>query len=278
MSTEVITAPDATSEDESSALSRFLEGFGAPFVHIGREVRGLFHTAFMTGYYVLFRPIRWHEFVRQAYGMGNRSLFFVTVVMGFFGLIIVMQTAIQSQKILGDLSVIGALYLQLLFRELGPVITASMIGIRVGTGLAAEIGSMVVTEQVDALRMNDAEPIQYLIVPRMLACIVMAFVLTCIASAFSYITSLLGAYYMFDINPNTYYNTSLMVTGDLVMFVMKTLAFGLIVPVIGCHAGLSAFGGSQGVGLATTRAVVNATLGISFVDFILSAFGFVFIY
>lgn len=278
MSSDVITPSDASADASSNMLARFLEGVGGPFVALGKELGGLLRTFRMTAYYLFFRKVRWREVVRQAYLMGNQSVVFVTVVMSFFGLIMVMQTAIQAQKIMGDLTMIGALFLQLLFRELGPIITAAMIAIRVGTGLAAEIGSMVVTEQVDALRMNDADPIQYLIVPRMLACIVMAFVLTCIASLASFIASLLGASLMFGLNPNTYYNTTLLVHGDLVVFLLKTFAFGLVVPVIGCHAGLEAYGGSQGVGLATTRAVVNATLGIALTDFLLSAFGYVFIY
>lgn len=276
MSVESATLPVAP--EEESAAARFLEGFGAPFVFVGREIHGLVMTFVLTSYYALFRPIRWREVVRQMYEMGNRSLFFVIVVMGFFGLIMIMQTAIQSEKILGDLSMIGALFLQLLLREFGPTITASMIAIRVGTGLAAEVGSMVVTEQVDALRMNDAEPLQYLIVPRMLGCIVMTFVLTCVASLASYLASVAGAYFIFDLNPHTFHNTSLIVTGDLITFVLKTMAYGFIVPVIGCHAGLSAYGGSEGVGLATTRAVVNGTLGITLTDFVLTALGYAFIY
>lgn len=277
MASDVIPTSEQ-SHESPSATARFLEGVGAPFVMVGTEIGGLLKTFWMTTYYLLFRKIRWREVVNQAYDMGNRSVLFVTVVMSFFGLIMVMQTAIQSQKIMGDLTVLGALFLQLLFRELGPVITAAMIAIRVGTGLAAEIGSMVVTEQVDALRMNDADPIQYLIVPRMIACVVMAFVLTCIASLASFLASMVGAYLMFGLNPYTYYNTGLLEMGDLVTFVLKTLAFGLVVPVIGCHAGLEAYGGSQGVGIATTRAVVNATLGITLTDVLLSAFSYVFLY
>lgn len=278
MSSDAITPSEQPVDDSTSALARFLEGVGAPFVMIGQELRGLFKTFWMTAYFLFFRPVRWREVVRQAYLIGNRSVVFVTIVMSFFGLIMVIQTAIQADKIMGDLTMIGALFLQLLFRILGPIITAAMIAIRVGTGLAAEIGSMVVTEQVDALRMNDANPIRYLIVPRMLACTGMAFVLTCIASLASFLTSMAGAYLMFDVNPNTYYNTVLLMPGDLVIFVLKTFAFGLVVPVIGCHAGLEAYGGSQGVGIATTRAVVNATLAIAFLDFLLSGFGYVFLH
>lgn len=276
MTTPAVSTPPAGASE--SALTRFLEGFGAPFVSIGREVYELGATFVLTVYYTIFYPIRWREVLRQCYLMGNRSLFFVCVVMGFFGLIMVMQTVIQAQKILGDLTYIGVLFLQLLLRELGPTITAALIAIRVGTGLAAEIGSMVVTEQVDALRMNDADPIQYLIVPRMLACVLMSVALTVMASFASYIASTFGAYFMFDINPYTYVNFSAVQWEDVVIFFMKTFAYAVIIPVIGCHAGLSAYGGSEGVGLATTRAVVNATLGLVLMDFVLTAVAYVFFY
>lgn len=279
MSTEVTTPSEhIATEEEPGILNRFLEGVGSPFTTVAREIKGLSWTFGMTMYYAARHPIRWREVIRQCFEIGNRSVFFVSIVMGFFGLIMVLQTATQSERLLGDLSMLGALFLQLLFREFGPVITGAMIGIRVGTGLAAEIGSMVVTEQVDALRMNDAHPIQYLIVPRMLACIVMGFMLTVIASLLSFLASMAGAYAFFNIHPTSYYNPILLVPGDLIIFSMKTLAFSTIVPVIGCYAGLSAYGGSEGVGRATTHAVVNATLGIAFTDFALSAFGFVFIY
>lgn len=272
------TQSASTEAPQESAFGRFLEGFGAPFVMIGKEVWEIIATFGLTMYYTIFYPIRWKEVLRQCFLMGNKSLFFVSVVMGFFGLIMVMQTVIQANKIIGDLTYIGVLYLQLLLREMGPTITAAMIAIRVGTGLAAEIGSMVVTEQVDALRMNDADPIQYLIVPRMLACVLMAVALTVIGSFSSYICSAAGAYFIFDINPYTYINFSAVQGSDVIVFFMKTIAYAVIIPVIGCHAGLAAYGGSEGVGLATTRAVVNATLGLVLTDFALTAVAYVFFY
>ena len=278
MATEAAPAPQPTQGEETPLLHRFLEGVGGPFTFVGREIFELIRVFALTFFYLFYRPIRWREVVRQCYEMGYRSMFFIAVVMGFLGMIMVMQTGLQAQKMLGDLSMIGALFLQLLFRELGPTITAAMIAVRVGTGLAAEIGSMVVTEQVDALRMNDAEPVQYLIVPRVIACLFMTIVLTCIAMVISFASAMAGAYLMFDLNPRTFYNTDLLIWGDFITFAMKSLAYGIVIPVIGCHAGLAAFGGSEGVGMATTRAVVNASLGITFVDFALSAFGFVFIY
>jgi phospholipid/cholesterol/gamma-HCH transport system permease protein len=195
--------------------------------------------------------------------------------MGFLGLILVYQTGYQTEQMIGDLQMIGALFLQLAFRELAPVITGAMLATRVGTGIAAEIGSMVVTEQVDALRMNNAEPVSYLVVPRTIACIVMTFMLSCIGLIVAFLMGMVGAYMIFDVNPYTYYNTRLLEWGDLIIFLLKSFSFGAVIPVISAHAGLTTYGGSQGVGMATTNAVVNTTLAIVIIDFFLTAFGYV---
>src|SRR6185503_8282780 len=112
------------------------------------------------------------EVLRQLYQIGNRSLLFVCVTLGFLGMVLVFQTCLQVNRITGDLSQVGAEFIKILVHEFGPSLTAMMLATRVGAGIAAEIGSMVVTEQVDALRMNGVDPVDYLIVPRFLASLV----------------------------------------------------------------------------------------------------------
>lgn len=270
--TAEIEDPNAS---ETSLFGQFLGGVGAPFVEIYGEISAILRLSWRAVVTMFTQPIRWKEVIRQCHEMGNKSLFFICVVMGFLGLILVYQTGYQTKQMIGDLQLIGAMFLQLAFRELGPTITGTMLATRVGTGIAAEIGSMVVTEQVDALRMNNAEPVQYLIVPRIIACILMTLVLSCIGLVVAYMMGMLGAYVIFEVNPHTYYNTQMLVWGDLIIFLMKTLTFGAVIPVIGSHAGLTTFGGSEGVGLATTKAVVNSTLAIVTLDFFLTAFGYV---
>ena len=153
-----------------------------------------------------------------------------------------------------------------------------MLATRVGTGIAAEVGSMVVTEQVDALRMSGADPVQYLVVPRFLATLVMTLVLACLAVVVSFGTGMFVAFTVFEVNPATFYNTSMIQWGDLIIFVMKSVAYGIAVPIIAAEAGLSAFGGSEGVGWATTKSVVNASLAVTFLDFLLSGFGYIFLF
>jgi phospholipid/cholesterol/gamma-HCH transport system permease protein len=137
---------------------------------------------------------------------------------------------------------------------------------------------MVVTEQVDALRMNNAEPIQYLVVPRLIASVVMTYVLSCIALCVAFGTGMFVANTVFEVNVATFYNTSLLEWGDLIIFSLKALAYGISIPIIAAQAGLSAFGGSEGVGTATTMSVVNASLAVTILDFVLSGVGYIFFF
>ncbi len=278
MTTETADMPDHHAPDEEGVFSRFVGGVGAPFVMIGAELLDIFKTFFLTAYYTFARPIRWREVLRQCNEIGVKSLFFISVVMGFLGAVMIVQAGYQAEKIVGDLSMIGAFFLQMMLRELAPTMTATMLATRVGTGIAAEIGSMVVTEQVDALKMNNADPIQYLVVPRFLASILMTVVLAAISLVVCFVASMLVCQAAFDINPRTYYNPVMLGWGDLIIFMMKAIVYGMTVPVIAAQAGLSAFGGSEGVGWATTKAVVNASLAVTFLDFVLSAFGYVFLF
>jgi phospholipid/cholesterol/gamma-HCH transport system permease protein len=144
----------------------------------------------------------------------------------------------------------------------------------VGAGIAAEIGSMVVTEQIDALRMCAADPIDYLIKPRFLASIAMTTVLGVWCAGVAIASGMLTAYAMFDLRPQTFFNLSLVSAGDLTIGLTKCVAYGAAIPVVSGHSGLSTFGGSEGVGWATTRAVVNSSLAVIILDMLISGAGF----
>lgn len=263
---------------EPEGIWRVLAAIGEPFLFIGTELMNIARVLFLTMFYMLRRPIRWREVWNQCFEIGNRSFVFITLVLGFLGMILIYQSGFQAQRIVGDLQMLGALYVQMLFREFGPTITALMLATRVGTGIAAEIGSMVVTEQVDALKMNNADPVQYLVVPRFMASVVMTLSLSVVAIVVSYSTGMWVAFVVFEVNPATFFNMSMLQWGDLIVFTMKSLAYGIAVPIIASEAGLSAFGGSEGVGWATTKSVVNASLAITFLDFLLSGFGYLVLF
>jgi phospholipid/cholesterol/gamma-HCH transport system permease protein len=208
--------------------------------------------------------------IRQMYAIGNQSVFFLSITMGFIGMILAYQAGLQVKRVIPDFSMLGATFLELLVRDLAASLGALMLTTRVGAGIAAEIGSMVVTEQIDALRMSAADPIDFLVVPRFLASIVMTTVLIVWAGAVAFSTGAATAYVAFGISPRTFCNLSLIDAGDILTGLTKCLAYGAAIPIVSGYCGLSTFGGSEGVGWATTRAVVNSSLAIIILNALIS--------
>jgi phospholipid/cholesterol/gamma-HCH transport system permease protein len=236
--------------------------------------RALVSVFMRTLYFLLRGTTQRGAVATQMYEIGNRSLVFLCVVMGFIGMIFVYQTGLQTKRVVPDLSLLGATYLELLVRDLAATICALMLATRVGAGIAAEIGSMVVTEQVDALRMCAADPIDYLLKPRFVASVVMTTMLVVLAAAVATGTGMYTGYAFFDINPRTFLSGQLLDVGDVTVGLCKCVAYGAAIPVISGYCGLTAFGGSEGVGQATTRAVVNSSLAVIMLDFLISGAGF----
>ena len=228
-----------------------------------------------TLYYVARGRIDRGAVVRQMYEIGNRSVFLLTVVIGFIGMIFVLQAGLQMQRVIPDLTMLGASFLELLVRDLAPSIVALMLATRVGAGIAAEIGSMVVTEQVDALRMCAADPVDYLVKPRFLASLVMTTILTLWSGAVSVGSGMVTAEVIFQVSPRTFWNLHLVHASDLATGLTKCVAYGAAIPIVSSHCGLSTFGGSEGVGSATTRAVVQSSLAVIVLNFIISSAAFI---
>ena len=209
------------------------------------------------------------------YSMGNQSLLFLCVVMGFIGMIVVYQAGLQLLRVIPDMSQLGTTYLELLVKDLAVSISALMLATRVGAGIAAEVGSMVVTEQVDALQMCATDPIDYLIRPRFVASILMTVVLVVIAGAVAVFTGMITADIFFGVNPDTFVDFREVDGGDITIGLTKAVAYGATIPVVSGYCGLSTRGGSQGVGTATTRAVVNSSLAIIVLNFIITSIGYI---
>ncbi len=260
---------------ETSAFRRLLSSLGEPVLEVAQTIKGIFQVFGLTWYYMLKGRPRWKATVEQLHEVGNRSVLFITVTLGFLGMILIYQAGYQAERITGDLQMLGGLFLQLLLREFAPTITAMMIATRVATGMAAQIGSMVVTEQVDALRMCAAQPVDYLVVPRFIATTIMMVVLSIFAVLVAYSAGAMTAYFSFGLNVRTFVDMSFIGWFDVLLGLSKALAYGMAIPIVACHAGLNVFGGSEGVGRATTNAVVNASLAVVFLDFVISGLGYV---
>ncbi len=211
------------------------------------------------------------EVVRQMYAIGNKSLLFIIVTLGFIGMVMTYEACQQLGRITGDYSQKGANYARLIISDFGPTLTALMLATRVGAGIAAEIGSMKVTEQIDALRMSGVLPIDYLIVPRFVASVVMTVMLSVLGACVMYGAGGLTAEYTFGVNPNNFYDLQLLRWRHLILFLAKALTYGAAIPVVAGFCGLRARGSSEGVGWATTAAVIGSSFAVIVLDFILSA-------
>ncbi|MGC6417106.1 MAG: MlaE family ABC transporter permease [Bradymonadia bacterium] len=203
--------------------------------------------------------------------LGVGSTFFIIVTLAFVGAIMMLHGGYQAGRIVGDPGLVGPQVIPLFVRQLGPTLTGLMIATRVGTGIAARIGSMVVTEQVDALRLSNACPVHFLVRPPLKACFWMLPVLTVLGIAAAFGSGLVTAYVVFDTAPGTYADWSFVSALDAVEAMLKASAYGIAIPLIAGACGLATWGGSAGVGRATTNAVVACSLAVIILDFCIGA-------
>jgi phospholipid/cholesterol/gamma-HCH transport system permease protein len=251
-----------------------ITNLGARVVGAARAARELWLVLVGTvaGLYRGGRPRG--EIARQMFWIGNRSLVFIAVTLGFIGMVMIYQTCLQFNRVTGDLSQVGPRFLPLVVSDFAPTLTALMLATRVGAGIAAEIGSMKVTEQVDALRMSGVLPIDYLVVPRFVASAVMTLVLSILGGALLYVAGGLTAQSSFGVNPRTFFDLTHVNFAHVGLGVIKALAFGMAIPVVSGYCGLAARGSSEGVGAATTAAVIGGSFAVIALDFVISACGF----
>lgn len=203
--------------------------------------------------------------------VGPDSLVIALLTGGFVGMVFTIQVAREFIN-LGASQVIGGVLALALVREMAPVLTAVIVAGRMGSAFAAEIGTMRVTEQIDALQMLKTDPIDYLVTPRLLACCLMLPVLTIL----SFITGMTGGVFiattLYDLSANSFLDSArtFMVLWDLICAALKALVFGALIAIIGTSWGLTTRGGAKGVGQSTTTAVVTALLAIFISNFFLS--------
>ncbi len=216
-------------------------------------------------------PLYVREMIRQMDILGFGSLTIILLTGFFTGAVLSLNTATTLQKF-GVQSVAGQLVATSLIRELGPVLTCLMLAGRVGSGISAELGSMLVSEQIDAMRALGTDPIKKLVTPRIIALVTMAPALTVICDMVGVLGGLLAAI-TFQGQASSVYLASAReaVSYDEILGgLIKPTVFGFIIAIVGCYKGLSTTGGTVGVGRATTQSVVVASILIIAVDFLLS--------
>jgi phospholipid/cholesterol/gamma-HCH transport system permease protein len=239
--------------------------------HALLEVQEYLRLIGQVGRGLVSRPFYFRDVVEQFDVIGIGSLTVVLLTGLFTGMVLALQSGMTLDQF-GARSVVGRLVSASMVKELGPVLTALMVTGRVGSGIAAELGSMVVTEQIAALRALGTDPVRKLVVPRVLAGTVMVPILTIIASGVGMLGGMIISVTQLKVAASIYWANVVegLFMEDLWMGLLKPLVLGFTLVSIGCHVGLRASGGTQGVGRATTNAVVTGSVAVLVLDFLVT--------
>ena len=222
----------------------------------------------------LFRkPLYIADMVQQADLIGVGSLPIVVLIGFFTGAVLAVQTANTLQRF-GSITLIGQLVALSMVRELGPVLTGILVAGRNASGMASELGSMIVTEQIDAMRALGTDPMKKLVTPRVVSTTLMLFFLTILSDFVGLAGGLMVSKLLLRLDARQYWNNAWqsLVFQDVFMGLVKPILFGFIIATVGCFYGMTARGGTQGVGRATTQAVVAASVLIVVVNFFVTQF------
>ncbi len=217
------------------------------------------------------KGVDFDDLAKHIVQMGNHSIPIVLLTALFTGMVLAVQTAYGLQRF-GAKLYVGNIVSLSLVRELGPVLSAIMVCGRVGAGIAAELGSMAVTEQIDAIRALGADPIRKLISPRVLAGIITVPLLTVLADIIGIFGGAVIAIVELNLPSHTYYRSivNFVMIRDVMDGLIKSVAFGFIIVSIACYFGMNCKGGTEGVGRVTTAAVVTGSITILISDFFIT--------
>jgi phospholipid/cholesterol/gamma-HCH transport system permease protein len=246
-----------------------------------RSVPEVFYDLFAPARYLaevmqkLVRPpYRISETFKQIDYVANQSLVIVVFCVCFAAMVTILESSYHMRLVVQNASLVPGFASLLILRELGAVNMSLLLTSRVGAGMAAEISTMKITEQLDALRLLGIDPIKFLVIPRFIACAISGVIL----SAFSNIVCLIGAMVVSQIYLGYTAQGFITVTKnfihfqDLVFALIKGGIFSAVIPLVACYCGFRCEGGAEGVGQSTTQSVVISSVSIIFLDFVLSAF------
>ncbi len=259
-------------------IARFFTRIGSRVISFFSLMGGLFNLATQGFYHAFMPPLKAKRILEQARKAGVDSLPIVTLISFFIGVILALQTAYLMQRLGSEIYIASIVALSIV-REMGPVITSLVVAGRVGSAITAEIGSMQVTEQIDALETLATNPVKYLVVPRLIALSLMLPILTLFAD----IIGIMGGWFICVQKLGISSSLYMQVTFDALLFkdlftgTFKTVFFGMIIAFVSCYEGFNVEGGAEGVGKATKQAVVTSFILIIIFDSIFTAvFYFIF--
>ncbi len=249
--------------------------FGKNIINLFTEIGKICSLFFNTLKWIFKKPFEIKNIISQMVHIGYNSIPVVLITSLFTGMVFALQTGLSLEvKLQGTSQFVGGILVLALVRELSPVLTALIISGRIGSSIAAEIGTMQVTEQIDALKTLGTNPIQYLSVPRFLGLTFMMPCLVILADIVGWIGGAIVSITELEIPFMTFYYNSqdALQMGDVVSGLIKSSFFGMIIATIGCYKGFSTRGGAEGVGKSTINSVVLASMLILISDYFLTSF------
>jgi phospholipid/cholesterol/gamma-HCH transport system permease protein len=259
--------PSLTQLRRITDIQRWLAKLGSHMISFFEHAGGISLLFWRTLKVSVSTPPRWGATLEQAYKIGVASLPLIMLTSLFSGMVLALQSSYQlrlfsAEQFTADLVALSVT------RELAPVLTAMMVAGRVGASMAAELGTMKVTEQIDALQALATDPVRYLTVPRFLACMAMMVFLTIYADLIGMIGGYIVAVFKLGISSYQYVHRSItaLLLKDIYMGLFKGFVFGIVIAIVSCFYGFNAKGGAEGVGQATTLAVVVSFISIIVFD------------
>jgi phospholipid/cholesterol/gamma-HCH transport system permease protein len=258
-----------------NVISAFFEKIGRS-MYEGMEQMGRILLLFLSALSWLVRPpLKVRNIFKQMEFVGVKSIFVVVLTGTFTGMVLALQSY-HGFRLFSAEGLVGSIVALSMTRELGPVLTSLMVTARAGSAMAAELGSMRVTEQIDAMYVMAANPIQHLVVPRIVAGVLMVPLLTAISDFMGIIGGYFVGVTILNINEGVFMKNifKYVELNDIYNGLIKAAVFGLLMSLIGCYKGFYTSGGAEGVGRATTEAVVLASISILVSDYFLTAIMF----
>jgi phospholipid/cholesterol/gamma-HCH transport system permease protein len=215
--------------------------------------------------------VRWKEVLRQLDELGTRSLWLISSGLAFFGAVVVVIAWAQARKYTGNITVVGAAYFQLMVREFAPVTAALLAAARMGAGTSAELASMSVNEQLEAMELSAADPVRELVMPRIIASVIAVPLLTIVGTVSATLSAVAMLNWFYGVDGRSFMDARFVETGDLACAAVKAVLCGIYIPLAASVRGLRAQGGAAAVGEAVTSGVVDACMGVLLIDFLVAA-------
>ncbi|HVK62750.1 MAG TPA: ABC transporter permease [Bdellovibrionales bacterium] len=249
-----------------------IDALGGGLITLGKysqELLGLMKNTFKG---VLTPPFRVRDTIQQFYFIANQSVFIIIVCVSFAAVVTIIESSFHMKIVIQNDSLVPGFAAMLILRELGSVVMALLLTSRVGAGIAAEVGTMKITEQIDALKMLGLDPVRFIVVPRFIASVAAGFVLAIIANLVCLFFAMLVSTMKLGSSFGAFITAMNAFVGfqDLVFAGIKGAVFGAVIPLFSCFYGFRCRAGAEGVGLATTNSVVATSVAIIVLDFVLT--------